>query len=72
VVRGAIKWWDNNKGLGALVSPDAPADVWAHITMIETGGNIPKLHGGMPVEFEYVRSPQDSFDYVAERVILLQ
>jgi cold shock CspA family protein len=71
MVRGTIKWWDNRKGLGALVSDDAPADVWAHITHFENRDLPPKLHGGMAVEFDYTAAPQDSFSYVAERITLL-
>jgi cold shock CspA family protein len=73
MVRGEVKFWDNNKGWGALVSPEVEGDVWALWSAVESD-EFPELRGGDQVEFDYSPvSPEahGGFRWHAEKVILL-
>ena len=65
---GTVKWWSDDKGLGAIASEKtAPWDIWCHFSFIE-GEGFRRLTPGETVELAYVRADQDSFKYVARRV----
>lgn len=67
-VAGRVKWFNAEKGYGAISCPEtAPDDVWVYYTMIE-GRGYRALHEGEAVEMEYEAARQDSFNYRALRV----
>ena len=51
MVRGTVKWWDDEAGWGVLTSRAFPGDVFAHFTCIEAGG-YRSLNDGEEVEFD--------------------
>jgi cold shock protein len=65
---GTVKWWSDDKGLGAIASEKtAPWDIWCHFSFVE-GEGFRRLIPGEAVELVYVRADQESFRYVARRV----
>lgn len=67
-VAGRVKWFNAQKGIGAISCPEtAPDDVWVHFSMIE-GTDYRALAEGEEVEMEYEPARQDSFNYRALRV----
>jgi CspA family cold shock protein len=67
-VAGRVKWFNAEKGIGAISCPEtAPDDVWVHFSMIE-GTGYRALTEGERVEMEYEPARQDSFNYRALRV----
>lgn len=70
--RGRVLWWYSNKGHGAIeTEATAPRDVWCHFSAIVMEG-FKQLHKGQLVEVTYERRNQDSFKFVAERVVPLE
>ncbi|WP_433435853.1 cold-shock protein [Nonomuraea sp. CA-141351] len=67
--RGTVKFWKDDKGWGAISSPELPPgrDAWAHFSDIVAEG-YRSLEAGDEVEFDVVERSQDSFDYVAENI----
>ena len=67
-VVGTVKWFNAEKGVGAISCDEtSPDDVWVHYTMIE-GSGYRTLDEGEDVEMEYLPARQDSFNYRALRV----
>ncbi|MGH9037427.1 MAG: cold-shock protein [Acidimicrobiia bacterium] len=67
-VAGRVKWFNAEKGIGAISCPEtAPDDVWVHFSMIE-GTGYRALAEGEAVEMEFEPARQDSFNYRALRV----
>jgi CspA family cold shock protein len=67
-VVGTVKWFNAEKGVGAISCDEtAPDDVWVHYSMIE-GRGYRALDEGEEVEMEYLPARQDSFNYRALRV----
>jgi CspA family cold shock protein len=67
-VPGRVKWFNAEKGYGAISCEEtAPDDVWVHFSHIE-GRGFRALAEGEEVEMEYVAARQDSFNYRAVRV----
>jgi cold shock CspA family protein len=65
---GVVKWCRDDKGYGAIATADtAPWDIWFHFTTVESP-RITALIPGEHVEVEYIRTNQESFKYVAQRV----
>ena len=65
---GVVKWWRDDKGYGAIATADtAPWDIWSHFSAV-VGAGFRTLIPGEQVEVEYVRTNQESFKYVAQRV----
>jgi CspA family cold shock protein len=63
VVRGTVKEWHEDEGWGVLTSPEAPGEVWAHLTMF--GEGYTAVHAGDAVQFEFIAMDQDGFAYRA-------
>ena len=63
IFHGHVKFFKGDKGVGALVSPDVPNDVWIHFSCIETREHrgYRTFEAGQRVEFQYEDVPQDSF-----------
>ena len=66
---GTVKFWHDEKGWGAISSPELPdgRDAWAHFSMIEMAG-YRTLVAGQAVEFRYHAGNQESFEFVADWV----
>jgi cold shock protein len=68
---GTVKWWRSEKGTGAIAcDATAPWDIWGHFSAIEMAG-FKTLTPGEAVYVEYHRANQDSFRYVADRIVRL-
>ncbi|MGH8990997.1 MAG: cold-shock protein [Acidimicrobiia bacterium] len=67
-VAGTVKWFNAEKGVGALsCDQTAPDDVWVHYSHIE-GAGYRSLEEGEAVEMEFEPAIQDSFNFRALRV----
>ena len=67
-VAGNVKWFNAEKGVGAIECDEtAPDDVWVHYSMIE-GAGYRSLEEGEAVELEFEPAIQDSFNFRALRV----
>ncbi|MBW8484701.1 cold-shock protein [Actinomadura parmotrematis] len=64
-VTGTVKEWHDEDGWGVLTSPGVPGDVWAHFSMVRTGGSYATLATGETVEFTWERGDQDGYAYRA-------
>ncbi|OHV27146.1 DNA-binding protein [Parafrankia soli] len=66
---GTVKFYNAERGWGAISSPDLPPgfDAWVGFSMIEMDG-YRFLEAGDRVEFDYEQVRQDSFRYRATRV----
>ena len=69
MTRGTVKFYKEDKGYGAIASPDLPDgfDAWVHFSVIE-GDGYRSLEVGAPVDFDYEPARQDSFRFRATRV----
>lgn len=56
MVRGKVKWFNNQKGYGFIV-PEKGADVFVHHTAIQ-GEGYKTLEEGQEVEFEIESGPK--------------
>jgi CspA family cold shock protein len=56
MVRGTVKWFNNQKGYG-FITPESGADVFAHHSAIQDEG-FKSLEEGQEVEFEIVTGPK--------------
>lgn len=56
MVRGTVKWFNNQKGYG-FITPESGADVFVHHTAIQDEG-FKSLEEGQEVEFEIVTGPK--------------
>jgi CspA family cold shock protein len=72
VARGTVKSWKAGKGWGAIRSDELPPgrDAWFHFSTVDMSG-LHTLEAGQAVEFSFERAQQDSFEYraVSVRVI---
>ena len=66
---GTVKFFEPEKGWGAIASPDLPTgcDAWVHFSAIEMAG-FRALEAGDRVEFDYEAVRQDSFRFRVTRV----
>lgn len=69
MIQGTVKFFDPEKGWGAISSPALPdgADAWVHFSAIEMTG-FRALEAGDQVEFAVEEAQQDSFRFCATRV----
>lgn len=69
MARGIVKFYKEEKGWGAISSPELPdgADAWVHFSVIEMEG-FRALEPGDRVEFDFEQAQQDSFRFRATRV----
>ncbi|CAM1502633.1 Fc.00g074090.m01.CDS01 [Cosmosporella sp. VM-42] len=51
VLKGKVKWFNQDKGYGFIEREDGGADVFVHFSQIE-GGGYKTLEDGQQVEFE--------------------
>ena len=56
MVRGTVKWFNNQKGYG-FISTEAGKDVFVHHTAIQ-GSGYKSLEEGQTVEFEVTTGPK--------------
>ncbi|MEH6579456.1 MAG: cold shock domain-containing protein CspD [Amphritea sp.] len=54
---GKVKWFNNAKGFGFIVSPDHNEDLFAHYSVILTDG-YKSLKAGQQVQFDTVPGPK--------------
>lgn len=54
MLRGRVKWLNENKGFGFIAPDDGSAEVFVHFSVIEMDG-FRTLAEGAEVEFECVR-----------------
>ena len=54
MVKGVVKWFNNQKGYGFLI-PDGGKDVFVHYSVVQ-GDGYRTLTAGQPVEFEVITS----------------
>ena len=55
--RGTVKWFNNSKGYGFLLSEDKTKDIFTHYSSIEMNG-YRTLRAGQPVLFEATEGPK--------------
>jgi cold shock protein len=68
---GVVKFWRDARGHGAIASDaTAPWDIWCPFSAIDMPG-FKALVPGERVAVRYVLANQDSFRYVARRVLRL-
>ena len=56
MVRGTVKWFNNQKGYG-FITPESGADVFVHHSEIQ-GEGYKSLTEGQAVEFEIAEGPK--------------
>ncbi|WP_415891287.1 cold shock domain-containing protein CspD [Neptuniibacter sp. SY11_33] len=54
---GKVKWFNNSKGYGFILSDEHEEDLFAHYSAIEVDG-YKSLKAGQPVEFETQPGPK--------------
>ena len=54
MVKGVVKWFNNQKGYGFLI-PDGGKDVFVHYSVVQ-GDGYKTLTAGQQVEFEVITS----------------
>ena len=54
---GKVKWFNNAKGFGFIISPDFEEDLFAHYSVIQTEG-YKSLKAGQDVHFETTPGPK--------------
>ncbi|GGK81638.1 cold shock domain-containing protein [Amphritea balenae] len=54
---GKVKWFNNAKGFGFIISPDFDEDLFAHFSVIQTEG-YKSLKAGQDVTFETTPGPK--------------
>lgn len=67
IVRGYVKWFDEKKGYGFIVTQDLPTDVLLHLTCLRQAGHN-TAHEGAKIECEVVLRNKG---YQAQRLIQL-
>jgi CspA family cold shock protein len=67
IVRGFIKWFDDKKGYGFIVTQDLPVDVLLHLSCLRQAG-LNTAHEGAQIECEVVLRNKG---YQAQRLIQL-
>ncbi|OGX24928.1 MAG: cold-shock protein [Omnitrophica WOR_2 bacterium RIFCSPHIGHO2_01_FULL_48_9] len=56
MVKGTVKWFNNQKGYG-FITPESGKDVFVHHSAIQ-GDGYKSLTDGQAVEFEITRGPK--------------
>ena len=56
-MQGTVKWFNNSKGYGFIVSDEIPNDIFVHYSVIE-GDGYKSLSEGEAVEFEVTEGPK--------------
>ena len=54
---GKVKWFNNAKGFGFIISPDFDEDLFAHYSVIQADG-YKSLKAGQEVHFETTPGPK--------------
>jgi cold shock protein len=67
VVKGYVKWFDEKKGYGFIVTQDLPGDILLHLSCLRLAG-LSTAHEGAKIECEVVRKTKG---YQAHRLIQL-
>jgi CspA family cold shock protein len=68
--QGKVKWFNNSKGYGFIVHPEAEGDIFVHYSAIQ-GQGYKTLAEGQMVEFELVQGPNGN-GLQADKVSKLQ
>jgi CspA family cold shock protein len=61
---GTVQEWNDDDGIGVLVSADTPGGCWVHFSCIVAEGRR-SLTRGHQVSFTYEVTPQDGYSYRA-------
>ena len=56
MVKGTVKWFNNQKGYG-FITPESGKDVFVHFSAIQ-GDGYKSLEEGQAVEFEITQGPK--------------
>nr|WP_066061318.1 cold shock domain-containing protein [Frankia sp. EI5c] len=69
MANGTVKFFDAERGWGAVSSPELPhgRDAWVHFSMIEMDG-FRSLEAGDRVEFGFEEGPQDGYSFRVTRL----
>ena len=56
MVKGTVKWFNNQKGYG-FITPESGKDVFVHVSALQ-GEGYKSLEEGQQVEFEITQGPK--------------
>jgi CspA family cold shock protein len=59
MLRGTVKFWNDDRGFGFIKRDDGQADAFVHVSQLR-GTGIDYLTTGQPVEFELGRIPSNN------------
>lgn len=57
MIKGTVKWFNNNKGYGFVVAENSTEELFAHYTSIQMNG-YKSLKAGQAVRFETRQGPK--------------
>ena len=55
MTKGKVKWFNNQKGFGFIVTEENSGDIFVHYSTIQ-GDGYKTLNAGQEVEFELIKS----------------